>query len=329
MLDGTLQSEAGPAYPLLRGIPRLLDDVYLQLVDDLPAEWVQRYRTSVPQASTDFARQQVKTGKSFAEEWQFFSKNLPDYDEIAKAYFDLLAPEHMAGMTLDAGCGMGRWARHVAGQGRALVAVDLSSAVDVAATSLREAPNAHVIQADIHRLPFRSDTFDLIYSLGVLHHVPKPEAGLRALTVHLKPGGRLLAYFYYALDNRPRHFHLLLPLVTACRALISNLHHRLARWVCYVIAVMIYWPLVQIGNLLHAVGLRKIARQIPLYEFYTGKSFGVLFNDSVDRFATSLEFRFSRDEIRSMCARIGLRDIRFSDTTPFWKVAAVKPSSPA
>ena len=329
LVEGTLQSEGGVAYPVLRGIPRTLNDSYLALVEGLPADWVKQYRSQSASRLSEFDSIQIRTVKAFAEEWQYFSENLPDYGPIAQCYFDLFSSKNFAGATLDAGCGMGRWAHHVAGQGDVLIAVDLSASVEVAARTLEGIPNTHVVQADLHALPFRPDTFHLIYSLGVLHHLPVPEQGLKALVRHLRPDGYMLAYFYYALDNRPRYFRYILPVVTALRLVISRLPHRLARRICFAIAIVVYWPLIQVGNLLRALGFKEAARQVPLHEFYTGKPFRILFNDSVDRFATSLEFRFSRAEIRDMFAKVGLYDVRFSDTVPFWKVAAKRPPDPS
>ncbi len=328
LVEGTLQSEGGAAYPVLRGIPRMLDDSYLALVEGLPADWVKQHRCPAVSRPSEFESVQIRTVKAFAEEWQYFSENLSDYGPIAQCYFDLLSPKQLAGATLDAGCGMGRWAHHVAGQGDVLIAVDLSASVEVAARTLEGLPNTHVVQGDLHVLPFRPETFDLIYSLGVLHHLPVPEQGLRALAKHLRPDGYLLAYFYYALDNRPRYFRYILPVVTALRLVISRLPHPLARQVCFAIALFVYWPLIQFGNLLRALGFEQAARQVPLHEFYTGKPFRILFNDSVDRFATSLEFRFSRAAIHDMFSKAGLCETRFSDTVPFWKVAAKRQPAP-
>lgn len=328
LVEGTLQSEGGKAYPVLRGIPRILDDSYLALVKGFPSDWVKRYRQTAGAKTSEFERIQIRTVTAFAQEWQYFSQHLPEYEPIAQCYFDLLSPKHFTRATLDAGCGMGRWAHHVAGQGEMLIAVDLSASVEVAARTLDGIPNTHVVQGDLRALPFRAETFDLIYSLGVLHHLPAPQQGLQALVRHLRPEGYLLAYFYYALDNRPRYFHALLPFVTALRLVISRLPHPLARRICFVIALVVYWPLVQFGNLLRALGFQQAARQVPLHEFYAGKPFRILFNDSVDRFATSLEFRFSRAEIRDMFAKVGLYDIRFSETVPFWKVAARRQPAP-
>ena len=327
LLEGTLQADNGEAYPVVGGIPRILDDLYLVLVEGISSDWLNRHRGHLSNAPTEFERLQLKTVKAFGEEWQYFSKTLKEYEQIAQEYFDLLSPQDFSGTVLDAGCGMGRWAYQAAGRSQVLLAVDLSSAVEVARKTLEGTSNAHVIQADLHRLPFKRETFDLIYSLGVLHHLPDPANGLRCLARHLKPHGSLLTYFYYALDNRPRHFHVILPGVTALRLLVCRLPYRVGRWACFLIASMIYWPLIQCGNLLAALGFAKAARQVPLYEFYSGKSFHILFNDSVDRFATSVEFRFSRDQIRGMFSKAGLDEVVFSDTAPFWKALGCRRGS--
>lgn len=327
VIEGTLRSEDGRTYPIVRGIPRVLEDSYLTLVRGISEEWLRRHRPQTHASLTEFDRTQLRTAAAFGEEWGYFSENLADYDDADRVYFDLLPPDALTGMVLDAGCGMGRWAYKAGGRAKALLAVDLSSSVDQAARLLKDLPNAHVIQADIHHLPFRAETFDLIYSLGVLHHLPDPRVGLEKLVRHLKRRGRLLAYFYYALDNRPWYFHVLLKFVTSLRLVISRLPHRMARYICCAIALTVYWPLIQFGSLLRAIGLRHAARQVPLHEFYAGKSFRSLFNDSVDRFATCVEFRFTRAQIQEMFAKVGIMQVRFSDTTPYWKVLAVKRST--
>lgn len=320
LIEGTLQSQDGVAYPVVRSIPRVLDDCYLALVPGVTREWLNRYRKNSSVAGTDFDRVQIQTATAFGEEWRHFSQNLADYEESARSYFDLLASNDFSGVILDAGCGMGRWAYKIGGRSRALLAVDLSIAVEEAVRLLQGFPNTYVLQADLHHLPFRSETFDLIYSLGVLHHLPDPQEGLHCLVKLLRQGGRLLAYFYYALDNRPWYFHVLLRCVTVIRLVISRLPHRLARRICFIIAVAVYWPLVQLGNILWGMGFKKAARQVPLYEFYAGKSFQSFFNDSVDRFATRIEYRFTREQIWEMFSKEGLEDVRFSTTPPFWKV---------
>src|SRR5207245_1801248 len=81
-----------------------------------------------------------------------------------------------------------------------IVAVDFSDAVYPAQERVGRLANAHVIRADILRLPLRR-TFDLGYSVGVLHHLPDPAAGFHALAGHVKPGGSVLAWVYGAENN--------------------------------------------------------------------------------------------------------------------------------
>jgi hypothetical protein len=40
--------------------------------------------------------------------------------------------------------------------------------------------------------------------------------------------------------------------------------------------------------------------------------------DALDRFGTRLEHRLSRGETKAMMDAVGLRDIRFSESPPYW-----------
>jgi 2-polyprenyl-3-methyl-5-hydroxy-6-metoxy-1,4-benzoquinol methylase len=50
---------------------------------------------------------------------------------------------------------------------------------------------------------------DFGYSLGVLHHVPDTNQGIRDCVSMLKPGAPFLLYLYYALDNRSLAYRFL------------------------------------------------------------------------------------------------------------------------
>jgi len=53
-------------------------------------------------------------------------------------------------------------------------------------------PEGDFIQCDIDRMPFRRETFDVVLSLGVLHHIPHWQVNLRKLVGLLRPGGWML-----------------------------------------------------------------------------------------------------------------------------------------
>lgn len=100
---------------------------------------------------------------------------------------------------LDAGCGTGFSTLKLAeaNPDAEIVAVDFSGpSLAIAQQRLKEAgqwsSRVQLRQADLQALPDLGQ-FDYIHSSGVLHHLPDPLAGMRALQRSLKPQG--LAYF--------------------------------------------------------------------------------------------------------------------------------------
>jgi len=117
-------------------------------------------------------------------------------------------PEGRPLRILDAGCGTGVSTDYLAhlNPGAEILAVDISpGTLEVARERLRRSGGLQ--QASV-RLENRSllelhgeGPFDYINSVGVLHHLREPEAGLRALADLLRPGG-LLHLFLYADGGR-------------------------------------------------------------------------------------------------------------------------------
>jgi SAM-dependent methyltransferase/uncharacterized protein YbaR (Trm112 family) len=101
-------------------------------------------------------------------------------------------------VVLDAGCGGGRFMAAAREYGVAdVVGLDLSEGGLLHAQALLDGiDGVHLVQGDITRPPFRSGIFDVIYSIGVLHHLASPHDGFRALQPLLPPGGRLWIWVY-------------------------------------------------------------------------------------------------------------------------------------
>jgi arsenite methyltransferase len=107
-----------------------------------------------------------------------------------------------ADRVLDAGCGSGfsssLWMGDdwCCGEGAHWYGADISSAIDVARERLGGSRRLHYVQADVMQLPFAPQSFDLIFSEGVLHHTPSTEAAFHALVPLLRPGGEIMFYVY-------------------------------------------------------------------------------------------------------------------------------------
>ena len=79
---------------------------------------------------------------------------------------------------------------------RDVFCVDLSSAVEAAYANTEGLNNVHVIQADLFKLPFKHDSFDVIYSMGVLHHTSDTEMAFAALAPFLTLDGTISIWVY-------------------------------------------------------------------------------------------------------------------------------------
>ena len=138
---------------------------------------------------------------SFGFQWHRYQKTQLDHNEVREAdeHFRMktgLRPEELKGrLVLDVGCGMGRFAEVATRWGARVVGIDLSDAAEVAAKNLQDREFV-AFQADVFALPFAPESFDLIYSIGVLHHTPDCEAAVKALSKYLKPGGILAVWLY-------------------------------------------------------------------------------------------------------------------------------------
>ena len=101
-------------------------------------------------------------------------------------------------LVLDLGCGAGIDSTEFARNGASVVSVDFTrTAVASTKELLREANlPVRVAQADATSLPFKGDTFDCVYSFGVLHHIPDVGKAVFEINRVLKPGGQMMAMLY-------------------------------------------------------------------------------------------------------------------------------------
>ena len=98
---------------------------------------------------------------------------------------------------LDVGCGFGRHMYVASEQGAQVVGIDLSGGVDRAYAITRRRPNCHVVQGNIFERPVRDEAFDIVWSFGVLHHMPDPAAGFHAIVPFARRDGGLVAIWVY------------------------------------------------------------------------------------------------------------------------------------
>lgn len=138
---------------------------------------------------------------SFGFQWKRYARTQLDSDEVrdSEQHFRMktgFTPEDLRRkLVLDVGCGMGRFAEVATRWGARVVGIDLSAAAEVAAHNLSQRDFV-ALQSDVFHLPFSVESFDLIYSIGVLHHTPDCEQAVKVLPQYLKPGGSMAVWLY-------------------------------------------------------------------------------------------------------------------------------------
>lgn len=118
----------------------------------------------------------------------------------AAPYSGLIPFDELRGKdVLEVGCGTGVHARLLAQAGARVTAVDLTpTAVELTRARLAlHGLEAGVREADAEQLPFADNSFDFIWSWGVIHHSARTEQVAAELARVLRPGGRIALMVYH------------------------------------------------------------------------------------------------------------------------------------
>ncbi len=240
------------------------------------------------------------------------------FDKMAST-LNLREPQ---GAILDAGCGDGiDLARHAARRGVESIGVELSEGgCRASAARIRGCAHAHVVQADLRSLPFADETFDRIYSYGVLHHVASPPAAAAELARVSRQGAEVAIYLYEDFGERAWGWRLALTVANSARAVTTRLPPSLLFAMCRVGAPIVYLLFTVPHHVLRRVpGFMRFAGGMP---FRHGGPFN-LAGDLYDRFSAPIEYRYSRHTAAALLAETGLQVTSVAYERG-WMVAALR-----
>ena len=134
----------------------------------------------------------------FGYEWDKYSWITENYE---KQFLNWTAPLQSSDWSgkkvLDVGCGMGRNSYWPMKWGAAsITAFDYDArSVERARDTLKEYQHAEVHFKSVYDISWK-DTFDIAFSIGVIHHLKEPRQALTNMVTALKPGGLLLVWVY-------------------------------------------------------------------------------------------------------------------------------------
>ena len=262
-----------------------------------------------------------KVVDDFGEEWSKFSQSIISESDLKKSwsqYFSIFPFDSLEADSegFDMGCGSGRWAKFVAPRVHHLNCIDPSKkALNVAKKNLSQYKNISFYNASVSDATLNKNSQDFGYCLGVLHHIPNTKQGIKDCASLLKKNAPFLLYLYYNFENRSSLFKALWKISNLIRKFCSIMPTKFKILLTTIIAYVIYLPLARMSLILEKLGLN--VNNFPLSD-YRNKSFYFMKTDSLDRFGTRLEKRFSKDEITEMLEEGGFKDIQFSNKMPMW-----------
>lgn len=148
-------------------------------------------------------KDKAETAENFGWQWNKFTQKDEKYTEQFLGWLQPVRQQFFFDkIILEGGCGKGRHTMLAHDWGaKEIIGIDLSSAVESAFEATKHLPNAHIVQADIFKLPFKKDAFDYAFSVGVLHHTPEPKKAFKSLASKVKKGGHVSAWVYGKENN--------------------------------------------------------------------------------------------------------------------------------
>ncbi len=234
----------------------------------------------------------------FGYEWAEYHELSAAYEEQFRRWLPFYAPEDWRGKAfLDTGCGMGRnsyWPlSYGARSGKGIDVDDRSLAA--ARRTLQPFDNVAVEKCSAYDISDR-DAFDIVFSIGVIHHLEWPEKALAAMTKAARPGGDVAIWVY----GRENNGWLLWCLDPARKILFSKLPiscvHALS-----TIPTAILWIALRLG-------LNRLSyfRLIRTFSFRHLKS--IVFDQMLPRIANY----WTKDEVRALMQNAGLEDVELA-----------------
>jgi len=158
IISGKLCSST-ETYPIINGIPRFVKDEGYS--DNFGYQW------------NRWARIQFED--------QNLGRPLQGHTTVMFKEITQFSEEKLLGkLVLDMGCGPGRFTDVALTMGASVIALDYSSAIDAAKKNFSDKDgDVLFLQGDALKLPLRNNSIDFSFSIGVLHHTPAPEIGVK------------------------------------------------------------------------------------------------------------------------------------------------------
>jgi SAM-dependent methyltransferase len=234
----------------------------------------------------------------FGFEWSHYAEIRPEYEEQFRRWTVHLSRADWQGKRfLDVGCGTGRnsyWPMVYGAAAGTAIDIDARS-LAVARINLARFPAVRIEQKSAYAIG-EIGAYDIVFSIGVIHHLEFPERALAEMCRAAKPGGKILIWVY-GHENNGWIVHFFDPLR---KALFSRLPVRLVHHLS-LYPTMALWSALRLG-----VG------RIAYFELLRRLGFRHLRSIVFDQMLPRIAHYWPRDWVEAQLLGIGLVDVKLS-----------------
>jgi SAM-dependent methyltransferase len=257
----------------------------------------------------------IATGspERFGYSWQNYSDILPEHEEQFARWTAPLKREDWKGVTfLDVGCGIGRnsyWPMLYGAYGGLAIDVD-DRTLTAARKNLSGFESLDVRFQSVYELDENS-RFDIVYSIGVVHHLEFPELAVGKMVAAAKPGGTVLVWLYGHENNEW--------IVRAADPLRKALFSKMPLGLVHAISLPItsgLWLLLKAG--FTPIEFLRMARRFTFSHLRA-----IVFDQMIPKIARY----YRRGEADALLRQAGLENIRVIWVNEMsWAVSGIKPA---
>lgn len=226
--EGVLYAADDWFYPIIKGIPRLTVEAFLDHSDflQLVEPGYSKRKESLLKKYGAVIRYAVKKNKrtkeSFTKEWSVYNY---DEDKTWDADDTGMVERFLkeTGETVisikdkiifDAGCGNGKLESLIAPDCTSVIAMDFANCIEDAYLR-NNFSNVHFIQGDVQFPPVPFQYFDIVHCSGVLIHTNNAELSFSCIEPAVKAGGKLSVWLYHPVKDRVHRLFNLLRRITS------------------------------------------------------------------------------------------------------------------
>jgi len=296
---GILGCSCGFLFPIIESVPRMLLESFIDhenfLLENSPgfggikAKLLQEYGDLIETAQ----KRNKQTKASFSLEWSLIKgeQQINVWQLTKEEYtvqlfneLDLPAQFFEKKLAIDVGCGHGRSTVLLGEKCETAIGVDLGSAV-LKAYADNTSENCHFIQADLHHLPFTDDSFDIVYSSGVLHHTPDTRRAFATVS------------------------HLVINKGTYCVWLYRHNNDRIHKTIVWFRKITVHLPL-RLQFWIYLIFFVPLHKFISLIRGRRSRSWKEIMIELLDSFSPRYRFEHEPEEVSSWFTRDGFTDIK-------------------